>query len=258
MAALLALSVFINTATILDDAHRQGEAMPLWRPLTLEATSSLGILAASAIIFVVVRLARPARGRLWRAVAWLLGGSLVFSGAHIALMTLFRFAAFAAQGHAYTWSAGLLAYEYRKDLLAYAVFAGLIWAFGRARPTAPALPPAGETPLQTFDIRDGQSLVRAPVAEIVAAHAAGNYVEFLLADGRRPLMRASLAAIEARLAPAGLVRTHRSWLVNAARVRGLEPAGSGDFRIDLGCGVSAPLSRRYPMALARLRDGAQP
>jgi len=70
---------------------------------------------------------------------------------------------------------------------------------------------------------------------------------------RRPLMRASMAQIEAALAPHGFLRTHRSWLVNPARVRGLSATGSGDFRIDLGAGLTAPSSRRYPEAVRRLR-----
>ena len=37
----------------------------------------------------------------------------------------------------------------------------------------------------TFDIRDGASLLRIPTSEILAARAAGNYVEFLIADARR-------------------------------------------------------------------------
>jgi DNA-binding LytR/AlgR family response regulator len=105
----------------------------------------------------------------------------------------------------------------------------------------------------TFDIRDGATLLRAPVAEIVAVKAAGNYVEFALQDGRRPLMRVSMARVEAALAPHGFVRTHRSWLVNPGRVRELSATGSGDFRIDLGDALTAPASRRYPQALARLR-----
>ena len=82
--------------------------------------------------------------------------------------------------------------------------------------------------------------------------SAGNYVEFWLADGRRPLMRATLAAIEVELEAYGFVRAHRSWLVNGARVTGLEPDGSGDWTVELG-EVRAPLSRRFPEALARLR-----
>jgi hypothetical protein len=257
LVALLVLSCGVNVATILDDARRRGHPTPLWRPLTEEATSGLATLIASVVIWGAVRLAGRLRGRLWLAAALLAGASVLFSALHVALMVIFRFAAFGAEGHSYGFSPAEWPYEYRKDLITFIVFAGTLWGVGRLRPNAIAAPaaPGREAPA-TFDIRDGPALVRAPVADILAAHAAGNYVEFLLADGRRPLMRASMASIAAQLAPAGLVRTHRSWLVNAACVRGLTPVGSGDFRVDLGAGVTAPLSRRYPAALARLRDGA--
>jgi DNA-binding LytR/AlgR family response regulator len=65
-------------------------------------------------------------------------------------------------------------------------------------------------------------------------------------------MRTTLAAVEAELGPAGFVRTHRSWLVNASRLTGLLPEGSGDWTVELG-EAKAPLSRRYPGALARLK-----
>ena len=69
-------------------------------------------------------------------------------------------------------------------------------------------------------------------------------------------MRAPLSQVEAALTPHGFVRTHRSWLVNAARVRALQPAGSGDFRVALDGNLCAPLSRRFPEALARLRGSS--
>jgi DNA-binding LytR/AlgR family response regulator len=77
-------------------------------------------------------------------------------------------------------------------------------------------------------------------------------VEFLLSDGRRPLMRGSLGGVEAELTPSGFVRTHRSWLVNSARVTGLRPEGSGDYVVELGA-MEVPLSRRWREALDVLR-----
>ena len=64
----------------------------------------------------------------------------------------------------------------------------------------------------------------------------------------------ALTAIEAQLAPLGFVRTHRSWLVNAARVTELRPEKSGDYAVRLG-DLEAPLSRPFREALARLRGG---
>ncbi|MFC6839864.1 LytTR family DNA-binding domain-containing protein [Xanthomonas theicola] len=99
----------------------------------------------------------------------------------------------------------------------------------------------------------GATLIRTPTTDILAARAADNYVEFMLAAGRRPLMRVSLTHVEARLSSAGIVRTHRSWLANTCHVRSITPAGSGDFRLDLGHNLIVPLSRRYPTVLASLK-----
>ena len=143
-------------------------------------------------------------------------------------------------------------YEAGKDVPAYALSVTAFWLVLRWR--APLRPEPGDalTPAW-FDIRDGARLVRAPMGDILAVRSAGNYAEFLLSDGRRPLMRTSLGGLEARLASQGFVRTHRSWLVNSARVTGLRPEGSGDYAVELGA-VEAPLSRRFSQALKALRD----
>jgi len=261
--ALMALVTFVNVTTILDDAHRRGIQMPLALPLTLEITSAVAGLASLVIVVMALRIAPPDRGPWWRTLAVHAFGTVAFSLAHVALMTLLRLAIFALAGHRYDFSLSEIPYEYRKDLLSYLVIGAVFWLVARERErlAAASAPSAAGEPAQaagpaTFDIRDGASILRTPVAEIVAAQAAGNYVEFALEDGRRPLMRASMSAVEAALAPHGFVRTHRSWLVNAGRVRALTAAGSGDFRLDLGCGLTAPLSRRYPGALARLKGDA--
>ncbi len=249
--ALLALVTFVNVATILDDAHRRGVRMPLVLPLTLELTSAAAALASVILIAIAVRVALEPQP-WWRRLVVLAAGSLSYSGVHIALMTLFRMTLFKAAGGDYDFSFSEVPYEYRKDLLGFVIIGVMFWLLSR-RTAATAPDAASDAAPATFDIRDGASILRVATGEIVAARAAGNYVEFALEDGRRPLMRASLGAVETVLAPQGFVRTHRSWLVNAARVRALTAAGSGDFRLDLGCGLTAPLSRRYPAALARLK-----
>jgi len=107
-----------------------------------------------------------------------------------------------------------------------------------------------------FDITDGARVTRARLETIMAIRSAGNYAEFHLADGQTRLMRVTLRTLEAKLGAHGFERTHRSWLVNAGAVVELRPAGSGDFTLTLAGGVTAPLSRRFPKALARLRRGA--
>ena len=141
-----------------------------------------------------------------------------------------------------------LLFEMRKDLLAYALIIGLLSLIDHL------LQRPGEIPPETsnFDIRDGAKLTRVKLEEILAVTSAGNYVEFILADGRRLLMRAPLRSLEQELAPRGFVRTHRSWLVNAKKVTTLKPDGSGDYTVELGR-QSVPLSRRFPDALTKLR-----
>jgi DNA-binding LytR/AlgR family response regulator len=174
-------------------------------------------------------------------------------------MVALRTMIYALAGHHYDFTGGDVLYEYRKDVLSYVGFASIFWfvplraAFRAALAPAPAPP----TPVEVFEIAEGARLLRVPVADIIAVRAAGNYVEFLLSDGRRPLMRAPLMEVEGALAPSGFLRTHRSWVVNPARVRALEPAGSGDYQLSLDGGETAPVSRRFPQALERLRGGAR-
>jgi DNA-binding LytR/AlgR family response regulator len=181
-------------------------------------------------------------------------GVLAYCGAHVAGFSALRSAAFPPLLHT-TYRFGPLAselpYEFAKDALAYGLAATAFWLMLKWRGAPSPAVSAIDGPV-TFDIRDGARLVRAPVVEILAIRSAGNYVEFLLSDGRRPLMRSPLSALEARLASCGFVRTHRSWLVNSARVTGVRPEGSGDYAVELGA-LEAPLSRRFPQALAALR-----
>jgi DNA-binding LytR/AlgR family response regulator len=193
-------------------------------------------------------LAPPRRGAWLRFALIHIPTTVIFSGVHVFSMWMIRIAIYAALGLKY----GTLdyVYEYRKDLLGYLIVGGLVWMFSELR-RRPA--PAAARPGAVFDIKDGSKVIRAPVADILAVSSAGNYVEFVLADGRRPLMRSTLSAAEAALGPHRFVRIHRSWLVNAAKVREIEAAGSGDFTVRLDGGAEAPLSRRFRDALQCLR-----
>jgi hypothetical protein len=253
---VLAVVCAINVLSHLHDAALAGRRLSVWEPITWEATSAASSLVACVVIWLALRLA-PLSPRRWpRVVLAHAAGTVLFSAIHVAGMWALRMVIYAAAGSRYPIPLNEIVYEYGKDVLAYAGFAALFWLVSRVtfRSDQAQATPA---PIRDdcFDIVDGARILRIPLTEILAVRAAGNYVEFLLRDGRRPLMRAPLGEIESTLEPAGFLRTHRSWVVNAASVRGLEPAGSGDYQLDLDGGQQAPVSRRFPRALERLKGG---
>jgi hypothetical protein len=254
---ILVVVCTINVFSHLHDAAAVGLRLPAWQPITWEATSAVTDCAALAVIWLALRVAPPERRR-WPLVLLVHGlGTVAFSAIHVAGMWGLRVAIYAVVGLRYHVALSDAFYEYRKDVLAYLGFAVLLWLVPRLSFSAAGPPAAHPAPPRDacFDIQDGARILRVPLDEILAVRAAGNYVEFVLQDGRRPLMRAPLGEIEAALAPSGFLRTHRSWVVNTARVRALEPAGSGDYQLALEGGAQAPVSRRFPAAIERLRGG---
>jgi hypothetical protein len=254
IAALVALVDSVNVLTILEDASRRGQELAVWEPIVLEFTSGICELSASFIIYAALRLAPLGHGAWARTLSIHAAASVIFSILHVGAMTFLRLGIYAALGFRYRSALSELPYEYRKDLLAYLILAGVFRLFlgpARAEPITP--PKTTPTSPPTFDIVDGSTILRVLVRDIISVRAAGNYAEFLLEDGRQILMRTPLRDIEQVLTPQGFVRTHRSWIVNGSRVRSLTSAGSGDFRVELEGGIEAPLSRRFPDALARLR-----
>ena len=251
---LFALTILaLNTVNMLT-AFQDRPQTPWIFPAVEQYTSALCAIAFMWIGWAAFRIAPPDSRPLWRMLAVHAVGLLAFATAHIVGFYLLRALVFGWLGLPFDFDlAQRFVYELRKDAIGYfigvAAFWGLTRLHGPQAARTPQPPPAAPA---TFDIREGARMLRTPLAEILAATSAGNYVEFVLADGRKPLMRASLTAIEAELAPRGFVRTHRSWLVNAARVTELRPEKSGDYAVRLG-ELEAPLSRRFPEALARLR-----
>lgn len=253
LAPATLLFAIVNVLSYLDERVAMGRVpIPWWQPAVWEGTSGIVLLALAWIPMRIVRRLPP-DGRRWPlAILVQLAATIPFSLAHVALMILLRKGAYALAGDHYEFGGGGLLYEYRKDLLSYAIYAAVYWIVHRFRQRGEAAPAAQPA---YFDIDEGQRLIRVARGDILCARSAGNYVEFFLADGRRPLMRATLAGVESALAGAGFVRTHKSWLANSAHVLEITAEGSGDYGLRLTGDVHLPLSRRYPDALARLRPG---
>jgi two-component system, LytTR family, response regulator len=81
--------------------------------------------------------------------------------------------------------------------------------------------------------------------------ASGNYVT-LHTKEKAWLLRETVASMEARLAPFGFVRIHRSTLVNIERVTELRSLDNGEFVVSLSDGTVLKLSRSYRDALDRI------
>ncbi|WP_158660140.1 LytTR family DNA-binding domain-containing protein [Niveispirillum cyanobacteriorum] len=261
LVPLTLLFALVNTMSAWDDR----DGWPVWLPILTEFSSAVSILCLCWI--PAWALSRAPLTPPWGWVLLLhLPAALLFSLLHSAGMALLRNGAGVLFDLDYRFdlSPPVLVYEGRKDVMTYLLVCGIFLLFGhgrghKAQPPIPA--PETSMPISTppsaahFDIRDGARLLRVDVADILAVRSAGNYAEFLLADGRQPLMRATLTQLTEELSTHGLLRTHRSWLVNRAHVRGLEPEGSGDYAITLSDGSKAPLSRRFPDALESVRKG---
>jgi DNA-binding LytR/AlgR family response regulator len=245
---VLAVTIF-NILTRRHDYPGQNLLYPLWD----EGSSALTTLVAFAIPAAVAVWTRCTAPSLWSLAPVHVVGTVAYSAVHVGGFVLLRTVGFALLDMPYRFGpiGAEAPYEFGKDIVAYAIAVGAFWLM--LRWSWPPVADAAAPEPQWFDIRDGARLVRTPLAEVVAVRSAGNYVEFLLSDGRRPLMRGALGRVEAELTPSGFVRTHRSWLVNSARVTGLRPEGSGDYVVELGA-LEAPLSRRWREALDVLRS----
>lgn len=250
---LILLATTVNALSTLYDIHRGGHEVPLWEPALWEGSSGVALMVAVLVVHAASLLAPPSQTGWDRLLLVNLLATLPFSALHSGGMFALRWLVYRLAGSHYFMSAGDILYEYRKDLLTYAIIYGAFRMTARPRPP-PATPvPPSDSSETLFDIVDGARTHRVPPNAILSLRAAGNYVEFQLADGARPLMRTSLQDMQERLAPHGFLRTHRSWIVNPTRIRKIEAIGSGDFLLTLETGDEAPLSRRFPEALACLR-----
>ncbi len=264
-AVLLAIGV-INALSIAHDHARNGGAYALAAPLFWELTSVSVIAALAPLVANGVERLRIA----WHAQRWWSFAGLVvliavgFSAAHIFGMVLLRKVGLALAGGRYQfdWAAPTeLAYEFRKDLVTFVLLGLTFWlALSRrdlVRDRAAGASATGGSGTQVANhlwLRDGASSHRIAPRDVVSISSAGNYVEYRLAGGASHLIRATLAREEPRLKPFGIVRVHRTRMVNLHRVVGVTPRPSGDFELRLDNGDTVVGSRRYRAALGGLVD----
>ncbi|HYF21770.1 MAG TPA: LytTR family DNA-binding domain-containing protein [Caulobacteraceae bacterium] len=131
--------------------------------------------------------------------------------------------------------------------------AGLAAALDAARAAAArASPGAAEPPAHLF-VSVGSRRMVVDVAEVEWFASAGNYV-VVNWEEREGLIRETLSALEQRLDPAVFARSHRSTIVNLARVREAASLADGSWRLVMSGGAELVVSRTYrDGVLERLR-----
>jgi two-component system, LytTR family, response regulator len=100
-------------------------------------------------------------------------------------------------------------------------------------------------------VKSGGRIVVVRMAEVDWVKAEHDYVS-LHVGSKSWLVRETIGAIEARFAGCGLLRIHRSTLVNVERVKELRSLDKGEYLVILRDGVELKLSRNYRGALPRL------
>jgi hypothetical protein len=239
----------VNATSELLESQRDGGGLDPRVPFLWEYSSYLLIIALAPLIGEAVRRLPPRREGWALILAAHAGLTIPFSLVHVAGMVAIRKAGYQLAGSSYDFSHGVLPrellYEWRKDVLIYALLASVYWIFQNRAERARV---GQQPPDERIEIRDGGSAVFLSPADVFFLEAAGNYVEFHT-RGRTHLVRGTLATWEAKLVPRGFARVHRSRLVNRARIAAVKPTPSGDVEITLDDGRTLIGSRRYRAAL---------
>lgn len=262
----VAAAVLAAKAGLSARAAERGEmGIDAWRAWPAEVTSLVGLIAALPVALAADRLSHSRAPDGLRSAA-LAFGALLFSFVHVAAMSVARAAIGPPLPDAFAfvperdWLGTLLG-----DTLAYssALAALAAWrAFSApvAEKVEPPVPKAEAQLPPLVRLSDGGRETEIDPSDLCAVSGGGNYVELVFRNGRRTMLRTTLAAAEAALAALGFRRTHKSWLVRLDSVRALQRTPAGDYRLELGAGLEAPLSRRnrdLVAEIARKVEGAR-
>ena len=111
---------------------------------------------------------------------------------------------------------------------------------------------SGKRPAR-FAVKTKQRIVLIDATEISAVEARGNYI-VLRHRSSSLVVRESLSNIAEKLKPYGLVRIHRSYLVNMACVVDLKAMSTGEYLLRVREGKEYVVSRTYKKNLRLLAD----
>lgn len=236
----------VNATSILIEFERMKLEIHPAEPFFWEFSSTLILVLFAPLVGMAVRRWPFEGPGIWTSLAVHIGLTLPFALVHIFGIWAMRQGVYAMTGGDYDFFGsgfGLtILYEWRKDVITYAIFVGVFvaayWLESRLAAAHIQLPP------ERIEVREGGRTLFFSPAEILYLEAAGNYVEIHTTTGVH-FVRATLAAWQQTLSAAGFVRVHRSRLVNKTQIAAIEPNGSGDFELTLASGHKLAASRRY-------------
>lgn len=97
---------------------------------------------------------------------------------------------------------------------------------------------------EAFWVQGRHGLMRVGIDEVDWIEAAKDYV-LLHTSTRSHILRATMGAIETRVAPCGLIRVHRSAIVRPGAVRSLQHSAAGAATLVLDGGIAVPVGPSY-------------
>ena len=110
---------------------------------------------------------------------------------------------------------------------------------------------APSQPKERIAIKDRSKMYFIETKDIDWIGSAGNYVN-IHANGKRHLLRQTMAGLEAQLHPNQFIRIHRSTIININRLLHLTPMHSGEYQVVLKDGTKLTMSRTYKNRLDQI------
>jgi hypothetical protein len=246
LAGLILLGGAVDTWSSFDIAIRAGKHYSSTEPIGWLFTSLIPIYALVPFLRFGYIRARRWMDRPLLAGLIAVGTVVVFSGIHVTVMASLRWVSYPWFGWSYRFASGFEEFftEFRKDVLACVVICAVFYLNERGAGSGTTAT-AGDTGAAELWLRDGAARIRVQPSEVLWVASAGNYVEYVLAGGRKHLIRGTLTGEAVRLAAFGIVRVHRTRLVNLKRMVAVTPRDSGDVDVQLDSGDRVICSRNY-------------
>ncbi|WP_308910894.1 LytTR family DNA-binding domain-containing protein [Pseudokordiimonas caeni] len=243
--AITGVFLVVNANTMVSDYESVGQSIDWRKPVLYEFTSALAILIMLPGIIATGERWPPRGGTWWRHLPVYLASTIVFSAGHITLMVLMRMAAFPllfdGDYDFFYRGLGAVPYEFWKDARTFVLLFGGFILFGDALKAAAKR--SGGLPIE---LKSGATRILLDPADFLFAKGAANYAEITSGSGES-LARITLSELQEKLAAEGVpaVRIHRSYIVNRAAIRTIDPIAGGDMKLTLKDGRTLRASRRY-------------